>query len=349
MLDYIFGLFSNDLGIDLGTANTLVLVKGRGIVIREPSVVAIHKKTKDVLAVGTEAKRMLGKTPQNILAVRPLREGVISDFYTAERMLNFFIHKVHETPGFLPKIPRPRVVIGIPSGVTEVERRAVSDAVVSAGARRVYLVEQPLAAAIGSGILVEEPKGALIVDSGGGTTEIAVISLSGIVTSRSLKIAGDRLDNAIVEYAREKYNLLLGERTAEEVKITVGSASETPDEEDLPKSAVMRGRDLASGLPRSVEVSRAEIRDWMARDLKTIIDAIKDTIEATPPELVSDIIKDGISLAGGTSLINGLSLLVERETGIKTRVTHDPLTAVVRGTGLLLEEIDLLEKVAFQS
>ena len=260
MFDFIFGLFSNDLGIDLGTANTLVLVRGKGIVIREPSVVALHKKTKDVLAVGLDAKRMLGKTPGNILAIRPLREGVISDFYTAEKMLSYFIHRVHETPSFIPKIPRPRVIVGIPSGVTEVERRAVSEAVTSAGARKVYLVEQPLAAAIGSGVLVEEPKGALIVDSGGGTTEIAVISLSGIVTSRSLRVAGDRLDNAIVEYAKEKYNLLLGERTAEEIKISIGSAYPLENEAELPQTSVMRGRDLATGLPRSIEVSRAEVR-----------------------------------------------------------------------------------------
>ena len=349
MFDFIFGLFSNDLGIDLGTANTLVLVRGKGIVIREPSVVALHKKTKDVLAVGLDAKRMLGKTPGNILAIRPLREGVISDFYTAEKMLSYFIHRVHETPSFIPKIPRPRVIVGIPSGVTEVERRAVSEAVTSAGARKVYLVEQPLAAAIGSGVLVEEPKGALIVDSGGGTTEIAVISLSGIVTSRSLRVAGDRLDNAIVEYAKEKYNLLLGERTAEEIKISIGSAYPLENEAELPQTSVMRGRDLATGLPRSIEVSRAEVREAVSRDLAVITEAIKDTVEATPPELVADIIKDGITLAGGTSLIQGLALLVEKETGIKTRVAHDPLTAVVRGTGVLLEDLKLLEKVAFPS
>lgn len=347
MFDFIFGLFSNDLGIDLGTANTLVLVRGRGIAIREPSVVAMHKKTKDILAVGAEAKRMLGKTPGNILAIRPLRDGVISDFYTAERMLNYFIHQVHETPSFIPKIPRPRVVIGIPSGVTEVERRAVSDAVTSAGARKVYLVEQPLASAIGSGIFIEEPKGALIVDSGGGTTEIAVISLSGIVASRSLRVAGDRLDNAIVEYAKEKYNLLLGERTAEEIKIAVGSAYPVSNEAELPQTAVMRGRDLATGLPRSIEVSRAEIREALSRDLAVITEAIKDTVEATPPELVADVIRDGITLAGGTALLQGLAPLVEKETGIKTTVANDPLTAVVRGTGVLLEDMNLLEKIAF--
>lgn len=347
MLDFIFGLFSNDLGIDLGTANTLVLVRGKGILIREPSVVALHKKTKDILAVGEEAKRMLGKTPGHILAVRPLRQGVISDFYTAERMLNYFIHRVHETPSFIPKIPRPRVIIGIPSGVTEVERRAVAEAVASAGARKVYLVEQPLAAAIGSGILVEEPKGALIVDSGGGTTEIAVISLSGIVANRSLRVAGDRLDSAIVEYAKEKYNLLLGEKTAEEIKIAVGSAAALENEAELPQKAVMRGRDLASGLPRSIEVDRAEIREALARDLAVITEAIKDTVEATPPELVADVIRDGITLAGGTSLLQGLASLVEKETGIKTRVAHDPLTSVVRGTGVLLEDLKFLEKVAF--
>ncbi len=349
MLDFFFGLFSNDLGIDLGTANTLVLVAGKGIVIREPSVVAIHRKSKDILAVGTEAKKMLGKTPGNILAIRPLRDGVISDFYTAQQMLNYFIHKVHETPSFIPKIPRPRVVIGIPSGVTEVERRAVSEAVIAAGARKVYLVEQPIAAAIGSGILIEEPKGALIVDSGGGTTEIAVISLSGIVTSRSLRVAGDKLDNAIVEYAKEHYNLLLGERTAEEIKIAIGSAIELENEKDLPQKAVMRGRDLATGLPRSIEVTREEIREALSVGLSIISEAIKDTVEATPPELVSDIIKDGITLAGGTSLIQGLAALIEKETGIKTRVAHDPLTCVVRGAGVLLEDFKLLENVAYPS
>lgn len=347
MLDFIFGLFSNDLGIDLGTANTLVLVRGKGIVIREPSVVAIHKKTKDILAVGTEAKKMLGKTPSNIVAIRPLREGVISDFYTTERMLSFFIHRVHEVPSFIPKIPRPRVIIGIPSGVTEVERRAVSEATLAAGARKVYLIEQPLCAAIGCGILVEEAKGSLIVDSGGGTTEIAVISLSGIVTSRSLRVAGDRLDSAIVEYAKERYNLLLGERTAEEIKIAIGSATATENEADLPQKAVMRGRDLGSGLPRSVEVDRVEIRNALSQSLAIITEAIKDTVEATPPELIADIIRDGVTLAGGTSLICGLSTLVEAEIGIKTRVAHDPLTAVVRGTGVLLEDLKLLERVAF--
>lgn len=349
MLDFFFGLFSNDLGIDLGTANTLVLVAGKGIVIREPSVVAIHRKSKDIIAVGSEAKKMLGKTPGNILAIRPLRDGVISDFYTAAQMLNYFIHKVHETPSFIPKIPRPRVVIGIPSGVTEVERRAVSEAVIAAGARKVYLVEQPIAAAIGSGILIEEPKGALIVDSGGGTTEIAVISLSGIVTSRSLRVAGDRLDNAIVEYAKERYNLLLGERTAEDIKIAIGSAIELENEKDLPQNAVMRGRDLATGLPRSIEVTRAEIRAALESALSIISEAIKDTVEATPPELVSDIIKDGITLAGGTSLVHGLAELIEKETGIKTKVAHDPLTCVVRGAGVLLEDFKLLENVAFPS
>lgn len=346
MLDFIFGLFSNDLGVDLGTANTLVLVKGRGILIREPSVVALHRRTKDVLAVGSEAKKMIGKTPQHILAIRPLREGVISDFYSAERMLNYFIHRTHATHGFIPKIPRPRVVIGIPSGVTEVERKAVHDAVLSAGARKVYLIEQPMAAAIGAGVLVEEAKGSLIVDSGGGTTEIAVISLSGIVVSRSLKVAGDRLDLAIVAYAKEKYNLLLGERTAEEIKIAIGSALEEPGQENWLQKATMRGRDLASGLPKSIEVSRAEIRTALGPELRIVTEAIKDTIESTPPELVADIIRDGIVLAGGTSLIQGLSALIEKETDIKTRVAHDPLTCVVRGTGVLLEDQALLEKVA---
>ena len=343
MLNKVFGYFSHDIGIDLGTANTLVFVKGKGITIREPSVVAIHKKTKDVLAVGSEAKMMLGKTPQMIQAIRPLRDGVISDFYVTEKMISYFIKQVHESPSKLPKIPRPRVVIGVPSGVTSVERKAVIDAAKNAGARDVFLIDEPMAAAIGSGLAVNEPKGTMIIDMGGGTSEIAVISLGGLVVNKSLRIAGDEMDEAIVNYARDAHNLLVGERSAEEVKVKIGNAIEFEKEGDF--TAVLRGRDLKTGLPRSVEVTPAEIREALKAPIYEIIHGIKDAVEDTPAELMSDIVRDGMVLAGGTSLLRGLDQLMSFELKVPVRVSKDPLTCVVRGCGQLIDDLDLLEKV----
>jgi len=344
MLNRILGLFSHDIGIDLGTANTMVLVRGKGIVIREPSVVAIHRKTKDILAVGAEAKQMVGKTPANILAIRPLREGVISDFELTEKMLHFFINKVHQTPSRIPKIPRPRVVIGIPSGVTEVERRAVSDAAKNAGAREVHLLEEPLAAAIGAGLPIEEPQGFMIVDIGGGTTEIAVISLGGIVVGKSIRVAGDAMDQNIIDYAKKHFNLLLGERTAEKIKIKIGSAFPSQEESDSLK-AVLRGRDLASGLPREIPVSGPEIREALNPAVSQIVRSIKDAVEETPPELLADIMRSGIILAGGASQLRGIDRLIAQETEIPTTIAEDPMTCVVRGAGKVLEELELLRRV----
>ncbi len=343
MLNKLFGYFSHDIGIDLGTANTLVFVKGKGITIREPSVVAIHKKTKEVLAVGEEAKKMLGKTPDIIQAIRPLRDGVISDFYVTEKMISYFIKQVHETPSRVPKIPRPRAVMGVPSGVTSVERKAVIDAAKNAGAREVYLIDEPMAAAIGAGLDVNEPKGTMIVDMGGGTSEIAVISLGGLVVNKSLRIAGDEMDEAIVNYARDTHNLLLGERSAEEVKCQIGNAVEFDKENNF--SAVLRGRDLKTGLPRSIEVSPAEIREALQEPIYEIVNGVKDAIEDTPAELMSDIVKDGIMLAGGTALLRGLDKLMEFELKVPVKVAKDPMTCVVRGCGKLLDDLALLERV----
>jgi len=343
MLNKVFGYFSHDIGIDLGTANTLVFVKGKGITIREPSVVAINKKTKEVLAVGSEAKRMLGKTPDIIQAIRPLRDGVISDFYVTEKMIAYFIKQVHESPSRLPKIPRPRAVIGVPSGVTSVERKAVVDAAKNAGAREVFLIDEPMAAAIGSELEVNEPRGTMIVDMGGGTSEIAVISLGGLVVNKSLRIAGDEMDEAIVNYARQVHNLLLGERTAEEVKCEIGNAIEFNKENDF--SSVLRGRDLKTGLPRSIEIKPVEIREALKDPIYKIIAGVKDAVEETPAELMADIVKDGIVLAGGTSLLKGLDKLMSYELQVPVRVSKDPLTCVVRGCGLLLDDLDLLETV----
>ncbi|MBT6401787.1 rod shape-determining protein [candidate division WWE3 bacterium] len=343
MINKFFGLFSHDIGIDLGTANTLVYVRGKGILIREPSVVTIHKKTKEVLAVGSEAKRMLGKTPQTIQAIRPLRDGVISDFYVAEKMIEYFIKAVHDVPSKFPKVPRPRVVLGVPSGITSVERKAVVDATRNAGARLAYLIEEPMAAAIGAGLPVQEPMGTMIVDMGGGTAEIAVISLGGIVINKSLRIAGDEMDTAIVNHAKEKFNLLLGERTAEEIKLTVGSAMEFDGEDEI--EATFRGRDLRTGLPKSIKVSAADIREALKEPVTMIVESIKDAIEETPPELVPDILKNGIVLAGGTSLLRNLDKLLEKETNVPVRVAKDPMTCVVRGCGIVLDDLDLLARV----
>lgn len=345
MLDHILGFFSHDIGVDLGTANTMLLVRGKGIVIREPSVVAIHKKTKNILAIGAEAKRMVGKTPANILVIRPLREGVISDFEITEQMLKFFINKAHSTPSRIPRIPRPRVVIGIPSGVTEVERRAVSDAAKNAGAREVHLLEEPMAAAIGAGLPVEEPEGFMIVDIGGGTTEIAVISLGGIVVGKSIRVAGDAMDQNIIDYAKKNFNLLLGERTAEKIKIAVGSAFPFENDEKISDAATLRGRDLASGLPQEIPISAVEVREALNPVVSHIVQTIKDAVEETPPELLADVMKKGIILAGGASQLGGIDQLIAQKTKIPTVVAEDPMTCVVRGAGKVLEELELLRRV----
>jgi len=353
LINQLLGLLSHDVGIDLGTANTMVLVKGVGIVIKEPSVVARHRGTGAVLAIGSEAKRMVGKTPENIEALRPLRDGVIADFDAAEAMLSYYIKKVHEGPGFWHKVPRPRVAVGIPSGVTEVERRAVQEAALSAGAREAYLIEEPMAAAIGAGLKVEEPEGRMMVDIGGGTAEIAVISLGGIVINRSIRIAGDELDEAIIRFARMKYGLVIGETTAEQVKISVGSAYRFEDSvtQNSKKTtgailqAVVRGRDLETGLPRSMKFNSTEIREALAPVVQQMVQGVKDTIEETPPELVADILEGGIVLAGGTSLLRGLDTLIAEETKMPVWRMDDPMTGVVRGCGAVLENEVLLKKV----
>jgi rod shape-determining protein MreB len=346
MLNYIFGLLSHDVGIDLGTANTLVHVKGKGIVIREPSVVARHRKTGQVLAIGEEAKRMLGRTPATIEAIRPLKDGVIADFDATEAMLKHYVALVHESGKIIPRIPRPRVVVGIPSGVTEVERRAVQEAALSAGARQAYLIEEPMAAAIGAGLPIDQPGGVMIVDIGGGTSEIAVISLGGIVLNKSVRVAGDELDEAIVHYMRLKYNVLLGERTAEEVKMFLGNAHPLAyGEAGRDKFMVVRGRDLETGLPRSVRISSSEVREALMPTLREITSAVADLIEETPPELVADILERGIALAGGGGMIAGIDKLMSEETRMPVYVVDDPMTAVVRGCGRVLDDLQLLQKV----
>ena len=340
-INAIFELFSHDVGIDLGTANTLVWVRGKGIVIREPSAVARHKKTKEILAIGSSAKRMVGRVPIAIETVRPLKDGVIADFDATSAMLGYYIKKVHESGEVIPRIPRPRVVVGIPSGVTEVERRAVADAAVVAGATEAHLIEEPMAAAIGAGLPVADPEGLLVVDIGGGTTEIAVISLGGIVLGRSIRIAGDEMNEAIINYVRLKYSLLLGETTAEEVKIAIGSALAFREE----RFTVVRGRDLENGLPKSIKLSGSEIREALSPTVAEIINAISETIEETPPELVADIMEHGIVMAGGGSLLHGIDKKVAEETKIKASVAEDPLSCVVRGCGKVLEERDLLHKI----
>lgn len=341
MLDYLFSLVSHDLGIDLGTANTLIFVRGKGIAIREPSVVARHKKSKRILAIGTAAKKMVGKTPAAIEAVSPLQNGVIADFDATESMLTRYIRDLHQTGGLIPKIPRPRVVIGIPSGVTEVERRAVQDAALSAGARKAFLIEEPMAAAIGIDLPVEKPDGLLVVDIGGGTTEIAVISLGGIVVESCLRVAGKKMDEAIIAYLRLKYSLLLGETTAEEVKIQLGSAF--PGEKE--RRLVIRGRDIESGLPRSIKISSPEIREAIAPVVRQIIDGLSSVIEQTPPELVGDILKRGVTLCGGIAQLRGLDKLIAEETKMPVWVVEDPMAAVVRGCSRVLEDERLLKQV----
>jgi len=332
-LSGLLGRFSRDLGIDLGTANTLVWVRGRGVLLREPSVVAVDRDTGRVLAVGAEAKRMLGRTPGNIVATRPLKDGVIADFEQTERMLRYFVEKVNRRT-FLSG---PRVVVGIPSGVTEVERRAVIDATRKAGAREAYVIEEPMAAAIGANLPITEATGSMIVDIGGGTTEVAVISLKGIVRSHSIRVAGDELDEAIMSYVRRTYNLSIGERTAEEAKIQIGSAF--PDSEI--RSMEVRGRDNLTGLPRSATITSDEIREAIQEPLNAIVEAVKMTLEQTPPELAADIMQQGIVLAGGGALLDGIDQLIAQETSIVTRLADDPLDSVVLGIGRVLEEIHM--------
>src|SRR3989338_346603 len=343
VLKNIFGRVSRDIGVDLGTANTLIYVKDRGIVINEPSVVAVNTRTDQIVAVGREAERMIGKTPPHIVATRPLVDGIISDFEVTEKMLTYFIDRVHREAFTL--LPRPRVIIAIPTEITEVEKKAVEDVVRSAGARAVYLIEEPMAAAIGTRLPVEEPTASMVVDIGGGTTEIAVISLGGIVTAKSLRLAGDELNQNIVQYAREQFNLLLGERVAEDIKIQIGSASPLA----TPLETTMRGRDLVSGLPKEVVVNDTQIRQSMTRSVKTIIDHIKDILEITPPELVADIYERGIVLTGGSALLRNISVAIAEATQIPVRVADDPLTCVVRGTGLLLDNPELLKDIVVSS
>ncbi|GAB4288510.1 MAG: rod shape-determining protein [Oscillatoriaceae cyanobacterium] len=334
-----FGSLSRDMGIDLGTANTLVYVSGKGIVLQEPSVVAIDKDDKMPLAVGEDAKKMLGRTPGNVIALRPLRDGVIADFEIAELMLKHFIRRVHEGKALV----QPRMVIGIPSGVTGVERRAVMDAAIQAGARDVYLIDEPVAAAIGAGLPVAEPTGNMIIDIGGGTTEVAVLSLQGTVLSESVRVAGDELNDCITQYMKKVHNLVIGERTAEEIKIAIGSAYPTDADDD--SLMEVRGLHLLSGLPRTVSIKGPEIRESMAEPLAVIVDAVKRTLERTPPELAADIIDRGIMLAGGGALLRGLDTLISHETGIVTHVAADPLSCVVLGTGRVLENFQQLGRV----
>jgi rod shape-determining protein MreB len=336
-INYILGLFSNDMGIDLGTATTLVYVKGEGVVLCEPSVVAIERGTSHVLAVGEEAKRMLGRTPGNIVAIRPMKDGVIADFEITEAMLRYFIKKVHHRRVLV----RPRIIIAIPSGITEVEKRAVKDSAERAGAREVFLIEEPIAAAIGVGLPIQEPIGNMIIDIGGGTTEIAVISLAGIVFSKSMRIGGDEMDDAVIEYLKKTYNLMVGERTAEDIKIKIGSAY--PLEEEL--TLEVRGRDLVTGLPKAVTITSEEVRDALVEPLRAILEVTKISLERTPPELASDLIEHGIVMAGGGSLLRGLDKLISEETGLPVHIADEPLTAVALGTGKVLSEIKYLKRV----
>lgn len=331
-----FNGFVKDMGVDLGTANTLVYIKGKGIVAREPSVVAIDRDTKEVLAVGEEAKKMIGRTPGNIIAIRPLKDGVIANFDVTKSMLKYFIRKATKRRSFF----QPRVVVCVPSGVTEVEKKAVEDAAVHAGARDAYLIEEPMAAAIGAGLPVQEPTGSMIVDIGGGTTEVAIISLGGIVTSKSIRIGGDELDESIVAYIKKEYSLMIGERTAEEIKIRIGTADEHGEETKMD----IRGRDMISGLPKTLEISSKEIYEAMKEPIFNIIDAIKSTLEKTPPELSSDVMEFGIMLTGGGALLASIDTLIKDETGMPVHIAEEPLDCVAIGTGKALDNIDVLKK-----
>ena len=338
-LDWFLGLLSLDIGIDLGTANTLVYIRDRGIVINEPSWVAINRRTREPLAIGAEAREMVGRTPSDIVAIRPLRDGVISEFEITEAMLDYFIKKAHEQ--MIVPFPRPRVVVGVPSGVTEVEKRAVYDATISAGAREAYLIEEPMAAALGAGLPIIESRGSMIVDIGGGTTEVAVFAMGGIVVSRSIRVAGDEMDEDIIAYARNKYNLLIGERMAERVKIGIGSAFPLPEE----KTMTLRGRNLINGLPQSVEISSIELREAMAPSINIIVDTVRDALDETPPELVADLMEVGICLSGGGGQIRGLAERLEDMVKMRVWVAEDSMTCVARGAGRVLEDLDNYKRV----
>jgi rod shape-determining protein MreB len=333
-LHWLLGLFSLDIGIDLGTANTLVHVKGKGIVLNEPSWVAIEKKSKRVLAIGAEAKEMVGRTPANVAAIRPLRDGVISEFEITEAMLEYFIGKAHEQS--VVPVPRPRVVVGIPSGATEVEKRAVYDATMAAGARQAFLIEEPTAAALGALLPIGEVRGSMIVDIGGGTTEMAVYSMGGIVVSRSLRVAGDEMDQDVINYVRNKYNLLIGERMAERVKISLGSAFPLKEE----KTTIVRGRNLVSGLPEAVELSSVEIREALAASVRVIVDTLKDALDEVPPELVADLMEMGVCLCGGGSQLHNLADRLSNDLKMRVWIAEDPMTCVVRGAGVVLDDLD---------
>jgi rod shape-determining protein MreB len=343
IFDWLAGMFSNDLAIDLGTANTLVYVKGVGIVTNEPSVVAVQRDArggKKILAVGKEAKEMLGRTPGSIMAIRPMKDGVIADFEITEAMLRYFIERAHNRRTMV----KPRIIICVPYGITEVEKRAVKESAESAGAREVHLIEEPMAAAIGAGLPITEPSGSMIVDIGGGTTEVAVISLAGIVYSKSVRVGGDKMDEAIVNYLKRKYNLLIGERTAEQIKITIGTAY--PDENI--QTMAVKGRDLVAGIPKTIEVSSEEIREAIMEPINTIVEAVRVALEKTPPELAADIVDKGIVLAGGGALIRNLDILLREETGLPIMIAEDPLCAVVLGSGKALDQIDILSSVTLQ-
>jgi rod shape-determining protein MreB and related proteins len=339
MLNKLFGIWSKDIGIDLGTANTLVYVRGKGIVINEPSIVAVNQKTGKILAIGNEARKMVGRTPGYIKVTRPLVSGVVSDFEVTEQMLKYFIDKVHQESFSL--VPRPRIVVGVPSGVTEVEKRAVEDATYNAGAREVYLIEEPMAAAIGARLPVQEAVANVIVDIGGGTTEVAVISMGGVIASRSLRVAGDKLNEDIVRYMREEKNLLIGEASAENLKITLGSAHTL--EEEIPGK--IRGRDLVSGLPKEIDITSEDIREAINRSVRSIVLAVKNTIEETPPELISDLINRHIFLSGGGALLRNLDSAIADDTKLFVKIVDDPLTAVARGCGFILESVEQLKSL----
>jgi rod shape-determining protein MreB len=343
LFDYILGKFSNDLAIDLGTANTLVYVKGKGIVLNEPSVVAVHKDArgmKKVLAVGLAAKNMLGRTPGNIVAIRPMRDGVIADFDITEAMLKHFILRVHNRKSLV----RPRIIVSVPSGITQVERRAVRETVESAGAREIYLIEEPMAAAIGAGLPIAEPTSSMVVDIGGGTTEVAVISLAGIVYSKSVRVAGDKIDEEIVQYMKRKYGLLIGERTAEIIKTEIGCAYPL----EVIKTIDVKGRDLISGIPKTIETNSEEIREAITEPVTLIVDAVKDALENAPPELAGDIVDRGIVLTGGGALLQNIDVLIREETGLPITIADDPLSAVARGAGMALDQLDVLKEVTIQ-
>jgi rod shape-determining protein MreB len=343
LFDWLSGMFSNDLAIDLGTANTLVYLKGHGIVINEPSVVAVQRDArggKKILAVGKEAKEMLGRTPGTITAIRPIKDGVIADFEITEAMLRYFIERAHNRRTMV----KPRIIICVPYGITEVEKRAVKEAAESAGARQVFLIEEPMAAAIGAGLPITEPSGNMIVDIGGGTTEVAVISLAGIVYSKSVRVGGDKMDEAIVNYLKRKYNLLIGERTAEQIKIAIGTAY--PDDEV--RTMHVKGRDLVAGIPKTIEITSEEVREAISEPVNTIVEAVRVALEKTPPELAADIVDKGIVLAGGGALIRNLDILLREETGLPVMIADDPLCAVVYGSGKALDQIEILTSVAMQ-